>query len=71
MYKINRNRAEEIFNNSDVINSKINQSEDILCLIFDFSSGDHLQMNYKFPDGEKTYFLLNENQLERNILKPQ
>jgi len=60
MFKINRNRAEEIFNNSDVINTKIDQSESDLCLIFEFSNGEHLQMNYKYPDGEKTYFLLNE-----------
>ncbi len=60
MYKINRNRAEEIFNNSDVIDTKIDQSEKNLCLIFDFSNGEHLQMNYKYPEGEKTYFLLNE-----------
>ena len=60
MYKINRNRAEEIFNNSDVIDTKIDQSEKNLCLIFDFSNGEHLQMNYKNPDGEKTYYLLND-----------
>ncbi len=60
MYKINRNRAEEIFNNSELINSKINQTENNLCLIFDFSNGEHLQMNYKYPEGEKTYYLLND-----------
>ena len=60
MHKINRNRAEEIFNNSDVINTKIDQSESNLCLIFDFSGGEHLKMNYKYPEGEKTYFLLND-----------
>lgn len=58
MQKINRNQAEEIFNNSDVIQTKINQSKDILCLVFDLSDGKHLQMNYRFPEGEKTYFLL-------------
>ena len=58
MYKINRNRAEEIFNNSDVIDTKIDQSEKNLCLIFDFSNGEHLQMNYKYTDGEKTYFII-------------
>ena len=60
MYQINRNQAEEIFNNSDVINTQINQNEDNLCLIFDFSSGEHLQMNYTHPEGEKSYFLLND-----------
>ena len=59
MHKINRNQAEEIFNKSDVINTQINQNEDNLCLIFDFSNGEHLQMNYKQPEGEKSYFLLN------------
>jgi len=62
MYKINRNRAEVIFNNSDVINTQINQSENNLCLIFDFSSGKHLQMNYKHPEGEKTYFLFDKDE---------
>ena len=61
MYKINRNQAEEIFNNSDVINSKIDQSDNNIRLIFDFSNGEHLQMKYKYPDGEKTYFLLNDS----------
>ena len=60
-----------MFNKSDVINTKINQHENNLCLIFDFSSGQHLQMNYKHPEGEKTYFLLTDNQSERNILKSQ
>jgi hypothetical protein len=61
MYKINRNQAEELFNNSDVIETKINQSDNNLCLIFDLSSGDHLQMIYKYPNGEKTYFLLDKD----------
>jgi len=60
MYKINRNRAEEIFNSSDLIDTKIDQSENNLCLIFDFSNGEHLQMNYKHPEGKKTYFLVND-----------
>ena len=60
MNKINRNQAEEIFNNLNVIDTKINQSSKGLCLILDFSNGEHLQMNYKYPEGEKTYFLLND-----------
>ena len=60
MNKINRSQAEEIFNNSELIKTKINQTEDNLCLIFDFSNGEHLQMNYKHPEGNKTYFLLHD-----------
>ena len=64
MYKINRNRAEEIFSKSELINTKINRTKNNLCLIFDFSNGEHLQMNYKHPEGEKTYFLI-----EKDVLK--
>ncbi len=58
MHQINRNQAEDIFNNSEVIKTKVNQFDNNLCLILDFSNGEHLQMNYKYPDGVKTYFLL-------------
>lgn len=60
MFQINRNQAEEIFNKSEVIDTKIDQFEDNICLVFDFSNGNHMQMKYKYPAGEKTYFLLNE-----------
>jgi hypothetical protein len=60
MLKINRNQAEEIFNKQNVVDTKINQSQEEICLIFDFSNGAHLQMKYTYPNGEKTYFLLNE-----------
>ena len=60
MVQINRNQAEEIFNNFDVINTQINRNENYLCLIFDLSNGEHLQMNYKHPEGEKSYFILND-----------
>ena len=62
MQKINRNQAEEIFNKSELINTKIDRTENNLCLFFDFSSGKHLQMNYKHPEGEKTYFLFEKDQ---------
>ena len=62
MYQVNRNQAEKIFNESNVISTKINQIEDNLCLVFDFSNGGHLQMNYKHPEGEKTYFIFEKDQ---------
>jgi hypothetical protein len=61
MLQINRNQAEEIFNSSEVINTKINQSENNLCLIFDFANGKHMQMNYIFLKGEKSYYLLEDD----------
>lgn len=61
MLKINRNQAEEIFNNQNVVDTKINQSQEEICLIFDFSNGEHLQIKYKYPIGEKTYFISKED----------
>ena len=60
MMKIDRREAEEIFYTSKVVNTKIDHSNDKLCLIFRLENGDNLEMNYKNPDGEKTYFLSTE-----------
>ncbi len=58
MRKIDRTQAEDLILNSPVLNSKINQNKSELCLLFSLANGQFLQMNYKIPEGNKTYFLI-------------
>ena len=57
MKKISRQQAEEIFLESDVINTQIKQSKKELRVIMNLSSNKSCHVTYNFKNKEKTYHL--------------
>ena len=57
MKRISREQAEQLFNESDVVNSSIHQDKDQLRVIMNLSTQQSCHVTYNFKSKEKTYFL--------------
>jgi hypothetical protein len=57
MKKISREQAEQLFNESEVVNSSIHQDKNQLRVIMNLSSQQSCHVTYNFKSKEKTYFL--------------
>ena len=57
MKKISREQAEQLFLDSEVITSSINQDKDQLRVIMNLSTHQSCHVTYNFKSNKKTYFI--------------
>jgi hypothetical protein len=61
MKKISREQAEQLFLDTEVINSSIHQDKDKLRVVMNLSSHQSCHVMYDFKSKEKTYYLEDQN----------
>ncbi len=61
MKKISREQAEQLFVDTEVINSSIHQDKEQLRVIMTLSSHQSCHVMYDFKSKEKTYYLEDQN----------
>jgi hypothetical protein len=66
MKKINRNQAEELFQDFDVTNSLISQDKHELQVVFTFTNKEKCIFRYSLLDHNKTYFIISESPAVQN-----
>jgi len=59
MKELSREKAEKLFNGSDVIERKIKQEKSILSIYLELSNGIKCLIKFDKTKNRKTYFLLN------------
>lgn len=57
MKKISREQAEQLFNDTEVLDSSIHQDKNQLRVVMNLSSHQSCHVTYNFKSKEKTYFL--------------
>jgi len=57
MKKISREQAEQLFIDTEVLNSSIHQDKDQLRVVMTLSSHQSCHVTYNFKSKKKTYFL--------------
>ena len=59
MEKISREEAEKLIQNSVIINSKLEQDKNQICVLMTLSDNKICLFKYDIQKGEKSYFLKN------------
>ena len=57
MKKISREQAEQLFDETEVINSSIHQDKDQLRVIMELSTSQSCHVTYNFKSKKKSYYL--------------
>ena len=64
MREISREQAEQLFDNTEVINSQIHQDKDQLRVVMTLSSHQSCHVTYNFKSKQKSYFLDEHGNIE-------